>query len=160
MSEEKRFLINKIYVKNVSFEAPNSPAMFAVEFKPKMDVNLNVESYNLENDIYHVMVRVTVTVKIDDKTAFLCEVDQAGVFTIANFEQAELGYMLGSQCPNILFPFARETVSDLVVRGGFPQLLLEPVNFDALYANHVQQKQAQGQQAEDASRSAVQNEIG
>ncbi|SFR63358.1 protein-export chaperone SecB [Thiomicrospira sp. ALE5] len=160
MAEDKRFLINKIYVKNVSFEAPNSPGMFAVEFKPKMDVNLNVESYNIENDIYHVMVRVTVTVKIDDKTAFLCEVDQAGVFTIANFEQAELGYMLGSQCPNILFPFARETVSDLVVRGGFPQLLLEPVNFDALYANHMQQKQAQGEQADESSRSAVQNEIG
>ncbi|MDY0137167.1 MAG: protein-export chaperone SecB [Thiomicrospira sp.] len=143
MSEmsEKKFLIQKVYTKNISFESPNAPFIFAQAFEPQMDVNLNVESSGLEDSVFHVVVRVTVTVKIQDKVAFLCEVEQAGIFVLSGFNEDELGYMLGSQCPNALFPFAREAVSDLVVRGGFPQLLIEPVNFDALYANHLQQAQ-------------------
>lgn len=146
---EKNFLISKVYTKNISFESPNSPTIFAKEFEPQMDVNMNVESSKLEDDVYHAMIRLTVTVKVDDKTAFLCEVEQAGIFVLKGFDDAELSYMLGSQCPNTLFPFAREAVSDLVVRGGFPQLLVEPVNFDALYANHMQQ-QKESAQAQEA----------
>lgn len=159
MSEavEKQFLIRKIYTKNISFESPNAPGIFAQEFEPAMDVNLNVESSGLEQDVFHVMVRVTVTVKVADKTAFLCEVDQAGIFILRGFTEAELSYMLGSQCPNTLFPYAREAVSDLVVRGGFPQLLLEPVNFDSLYANHMQERQKAAKPESDESK---QPEIG
>lgn len=145
MSEapQQAFVIQKIYTKDVSFESPNTPALFTHDFQPQLSVDLNVESSKLENDVYHVVVRVTATTKVEDKTAFLCEVEQAGIFTLAGFNDAELSYMLGVQCPNALFPYARETVSDLVTRGGFPQLLLEPVNFEAMYHDHMQQAQAE-----------------
>ncbi|WP_029933696.1 protein-export chaperone SecB [Thiomicrospira pelophila] len=150
MSEttEKSFIIRKVYTKNVSFEAPNSPQIFTLEFDPKMDVTLNVESFKIEESLYHALIRLTVTVKVEDKTAFLCEVEQAGIFVLTGFDDNELSYMLGSHCPNALFPFAREAVSDLVVRGGFPQLLVDPVNFDALYADHMQQRQVQQSESE------------
>ncbi len=147
MSEatQQAFVIQKIYTKDVSFESPNSPAIFTHEFKPELSVDLNVESTGLDDDVFHVVVRVTATTKVEDKTAFLCEVEQAGIFTLAGFSDAELSYMLGVQCPTALFPYAREAVSDLVTRGGFPQLLLEPVNFEAMYASHMQQQQAQAE---------------
>lgn len=139
----KKFVIQKIYTKDISFESPNTPGIFGAEFKPVLDVNLNVESKALEEDLFHVILRVTATTKIEDHTAFLCEVEQAGIFTLQGFSDEELGYLLGSQCPNTLFPYAREAVSDLVARGGFPQLLLEPVNFDAMYHEHLQAQAAQ-----------------
>lgn len=149
MSEEnavaQQFAIQKIYTKNISLESPNAPAIFTQEFQPKLEVDLNIESTKLEENIFHVVVRVTATTKMEDKTAFLCEVEQAGIFTLAGFTQEELNYLLGTQCPATLFPYARETVSDMVNRAGFPQLLLEPVNFDAMYANHMQ-SQSQGTQ--------------
>jgi preprotein translocase subunit SecB len=95
----------------------------------------------LENSLYEVLLTVTITVKSSDTTAYLVEVKQAGIFSLAGFTEQEMGPMLGSYCPNILFPYARETVSDIVARGGFPQMLLAPVNFDALYAQHLQQAQ-------------------
>lgn len=141
MSEvQKVFQIQKIYTQDISFESPNSPAIFTKEFQPKLDVDLSVDSQQLEDKIYHAAVRVTVTTKVDELVAFVCEVKQAGIFTIAGFEQNELAYLLGSQCPAALFPYVREAVSDLVVRGGFPQLLLEPVNFDAMFAEHTQRQ--------------------
>ena len=146
MSEapQHAFVIQKIYTKDVSFESPNTPALFTHEFQPQLSVDLNVESSKLEDDVYHVVVRVTATTKVEDKTAFLCEVEQAGIFTLSGFNDAELSYMLGVQCPNALFPYAREAVSDLVTRGGFPQLLLEPVNFEAMYHEHLQQQSQEG----------------
>ena len=144
MSEtvEKAFSIQKIYTQDISFESPNAPGIFTSEFQPQLGVDLNVESKQLEEGIYHVVVRVTATTKVEEQTAFLCEVEQAGIFTLAGFSDAEMGYMLGVQCPNVLFPYAREAVSDLVTRGGFPQLLLEPVNFERIYTEHVQQASA------------------
>lgn len=139
---EQAFAIQKIYTKNVSFESPNAPAIFQDQFQPQLNVDLNVESKGLEEGIFHVVVRVTATTKVEDKTAFLCEVEQAGIFTIQGFEEAELSYLLGVQCPNTLFPYARETISDQVIRGGFPPLLLEPVNFEAMYAQHMEQQKA------------------
>ena len=144
--QEKVFAIQKIYTKDVSLESPNAPAIFTHEFQPELNVDLNVESKKLQDDVFHVIVRVTATTKSGENTAFLCEVEQAGIFTIEGFNDAELSYMLGVQCPNALFPYARETVSDLVTRGGFPQLLLEPVNFEAMYANHMQQSQDQAEE--------------
>ncbi|WP_321325926.1 protein-export chaperone SecB [Thiomicrorhabdus sp.] len=156
MSEapEQAFVIQKIYTKDISFESPNTPELFATEFQPALAMDLNVESKHLEGDIYHVILRVTATTKVEDKTAFLCEVEQAGIFTLAGFNDAELSYMLGVQCPTALFPYARETVSDLVARGGFPQLLLEPVNFEAIYHQHMQQAQADAETNAEANTAA------
>jgi len=136
------FLIQKIYTKDISFESPNAPGIFATEFQPQLSIDLNVETKKLDGDMYHVVVRVTATTKVDDKVAFLCEVEQAGVFTISGFTEEEMGYMLAVQGPGILFPYAREVVSDLVARGGFPQLLLEPVNFELMYHDHLQKADA------------------
>ncbi len=144
-AQDRNFAIQKVYVRNISFESPNTPELFTADFKPQLNVDLNVESSTLEENIYHVMIRVTVTTKVDDKTAFLCEVEQAGIFSISGFTEQEMHYILAAQCPNALFPYAREAVSDLVMKGGFPQLLLEPVNFDVMYANQLQQQQAQRQ---------------
>lgn len=134
-----QFAIHRIYVKDISLEAPNSPGVFRSDWQPDVDIQLFTDASKLEDDIFEVSVRVTVTVKIEEKTAFLVEVNQAGVFSIGGLPEDRLKYMLGSFCPNILFPYARETVSDLVVRSGFPQLLLSPVNFDAMYARHMQE---------------------
>ena len=153
MSEapQQTFVIQKIYTKDISFESPNAPAIFSSEFQPQLSVDLNVESAKLEDDIFNVALRVTATTQVDGNTAFLCEVEQAGIFTLSGFTDAELSYMLGVQCPLALFQYARETVSDLVARGGFPQLLLEPVNFEAMYHNHLQQQQAQAEEQAEAT---------
>jgi preprotein translocase subunit SecB len=117
-AEGPQFTILRVYLKDVSFETPNSPAVFTQEWN-------------------------TVTAKQGDKTGFLAEVDQAGVFTVKGFDDAQKGHTLGAFCPNTLYPFAREAISDLVVKGGFPQLLLAPINFDALYAEKINQVNAQ-----------------
>jgi preprotein translocase subunit SecB len=140
-ANEKQFAIQKIYTKDISFETPNAPKIFTQQWEPTLDLNLGTHVDTLENSIYEVTLRLTVTVKIGESTAYLVEVNQAGIFSIAGFSDQELGPMLGSFCPNIIFPYAREVVSDLVSKGGFPQLILTPVNFDALYVQHLQQSQ-------------------
>ena len=135
--EEQKFEIQKIFVKDVSFEAPNSPNIFREQWKPKTDIHIGAQNITLEDDIYEVTLSVTVTAKQDDQTAFLVELKQAGVFLIKNFPQEQLNQLLGSYCPHTLFPFAREAVSDFVSKGGFPPMLLSPVNFDALYAQQL-----------------------
>ncbi|MBN2646652.1 MAG: protein-export chaperone SecB [Thiotrichales bacterium] len=147
MSEQAQpvFSIQKIYTKDISFESPNTPALFTTQFQPKLAVDLNVESTGLTENVFHVILRVTATTQVEETTAFLCEVEQAGIFTLQGFREEELNYLLGVQCPTVLFPYARETVSDLVARGGFPQLLLEPVNFEAMYHEHLQAQQANAQ---------------
>lgn len=145
---EQQFNIQKIYIKDVSFESPSSPAVFTEDWKPESNLELNTNGKKLEDNVYEVVLSLTVTVKNNDKVAHLVEIQQAGIFSIAGFSDADLSHMLGSFCPNILFPYAREAVSDLVTRGGFPQLLLAPVNFDALYAQHLQQLQQNAEQQE------------
>ena len=137
--------VEKLYLKDASFESPNSPAMFTEDWKPKVHFELNTQTNTLDTDLYDVVLSVSAEVKQDNKTAFLVEVQQAGIFRAVGFSDEELGGLLGSYCPNMLYPYAREVVSDLVVKGGFPPLILAPVNFDALYAQHVaaqQEKQA------------------
>jgi len=138
---EKQFAIQKIYTKDISFETPNAPKVFTLKWEPSLDFNLGTHVEPLENSMFEVGLTITVTVKIADSTAYLVEVNQAGIFSVAGFSEQEMGPMLGSFCPNILFPYAREVVSDLVGKGGFPQLILAPVNFDALYMQHLQQSQ-------------------
>lgn len=140
-ANEKQFAIQKIYTKDISFETPNSPKVFTQKWEPALDLNLGTHVEPLENSMYEVALSITVTVKIGDTVAYLVEIKQAGIFTIAGLSEQEMGPMLGSFCPNILFPYAREVISDLVSKGGFPQLILAPVNFDALYMQHLQQAQ-------------------
>ena len=145
---EQQFAIQKIYIKDVSFESPNAPAVFTEDWKPDSNLELNTNGKKLEDNVYEVVLSLTVTVKNNDKVAHLVEIQQCGIFSVAGFNDQDLAHMLGSFCPNILFPYAREAVSDLVTRGGFPQLLLAPVNFDALYAQHLQQLQNDAEQEE------------
>jgi len=138
---EQEFGIHSIYLKDVSFEAPNSPDIFKTQFQPEIQMNLNLETHALEDNVYEVVLSVTVEAKAKDRSAFLVELQQAGVFTLRGFSNENLGPMLGIYCPNVLFPYARESIANLVSKGGFPQLLLEPVNFEALYAQHLQEQQ-------------------
>jgi len=146
MSEEQnqqQFSIQKIYLKDVSFESPNAPTVFQDgQWKPEVNVQINTEVKKISDELNEVTLTVTVTAKHDETTAFLVEVKQAGIFQLAGFEQEQLGGMLGAYCPEVLFPYAREAISDLVTKGGFPQMLLSPVNFNALYMQHQQQQQA------------------
>ncbi len=143
---EREFFLARIYTKDVSFETPNSPLIFNQEWKPAFNMNVNSAVQSLGEEHYEVVLNITVTCKIEEKTAFLIEVKQGGIFRIRGFTNEEMGPMLGAYCPNLLFPYVREVVSDLVSKGSFPQLLLSPVNFDAIYARHLQQLQEQAQQ--------------
>jgi preprotein translocase subunit SecB len=147
------FTIQRIYTKDVSFEAPNTPDIFKAEWKPDVNVDLQTKTNPLEDGIYEVILHLTVTVKMQDKNAFLIEVHQAGIFTLKGFPEQQLGHAIGSMCPNILYPYARETISDIVTRGGFPQLLLAPVNFDALYLQHLEQQKKQGKGDDSAANA-------
>ncbi len=153
---ENQFSIQKIFVKDISFESPSSPSVFSFNnWQPKIELNLNNSNKQVSDSIFEVVLSVTATVKNDDKTAFLVEVHQGGLFHVTGFNDQDKRYLLGSQCMTILFPFLRETVSDLSHRGGFPPLLLNPVNFDALYANALQQekKKAEAEAAGDEAPS-------
>ena len=139
---QQQFAIQKVYLKDCSLETPATPQVFREAWKPEARVELNTRQENLDEDLYEVVVTVTVTAQKDDKTIYLCEVHQAGVFTVAGFEGATLEQLLGAYCPGVLFPYAREAVSDLTTKAGFPPMTLSPVNFDALYARRRQQEAA------------------
>lgn len=146
-----QFAIQRIYTKDISFEAPNAPEIFKKEWKPEVKLDLDTRSNKLEDGVYEVILSLTVTTKVGEETAFLCEVQQAGIFSAKDDEsvpEGQLAHLLGSFCPNILFPYARETISSLVNRATFPQLNLAPVNFDALFAQYVQQRQTQEEGAQ------------
>jgi len=148
----EQFSIQRIYVKDVSFEAPLAPAIFRKEWQPAIQLDLDTRSDKLDEHAFEVVLSLTVTARLDEEVAFLCEVQQAGVFVVPAADELQLAHMLASFCPNILFPYARETVASLVSRGTFPQLNLAPVNFDALFAQYLQKRQAdaQAQQGEVA----------
>lgn len=138
-----QFNIQRIYTKDVSFETPNSPAIFQKEWQPEVKLDLDTRSNKLADEVFEVILSLTVTAKNGEQTAFLCEVQQAGIFSINGLTEPQLAHSLGSYCPNILFPYARELVGNLVNRGTFPQLNLAPVNFDALFAQYIQQRQGE-----------------
>ncbi len=143
---EKKLSISKIYVKDVSLESPQSPEVFRKqEWKPQTNLNLRSSHKVLEGDAHEVVLTITIEAKEDDKTLFLVEVQQAGIFEISGYAGEELGAIVGSFCPNILFPYGREAVSGLIQKAGFPEFVLQPINFDALY---MQSRQQQGQAVE------------
>ncbi|KTD32959.1 protein-export protein SecB [Legionella nautarum] len=148
--DEAQFMIQRIYVKDSSFETPNTPAVFQQQWEPELSLDLNTQHVELEKGVYEVVLTVTATVKNQNAVAFLAEVKQAGIFTIQGAPSDQLDHLLGSFCPNILFPYAREMITAQVIRGSFPQLVLAPINFDALYMQQLEEKQ-KGKQQETES---------
>lgn len=144
-----QFEIQRIYVKDLSYEAPNTPHTFVEDWKPEVQLNLETKSNRIQDDTHEVILSVTATVTTSKKSAFIVEVHQAGIFMINGFAADQLHQMLGSFCPNILFPYAREVISDVVMRGGFPQLILAPVNFDMLYTQHLEEQKKSGSKDKD-----------
>lgn len=137
---ERQIGIQKIYVKDFSFESPQSPAVFSGnDWKPQTNLNLSSSHSVIQDNLNEVLLTITVEAKQDDKTLFLTEIQQAGLFHIAGYTEEELGAVIGSFCPSILFPYAREAIASVISRGGFPEFLLQPINFDALYAQSMQQ---------------------
>ena len=152
---EQQFAIERIYVKDISFEAPNSPTIFTQDWDPDTNLNLNTEVNSLGEDHYEVELKVTVTVKDKEaKTAFLVEVVQAGAFMIKGYPEDQLDHLLASFCPSQLFPYAREVIANLVSKGSFPEMHLSPINFDALYAQRMEE-QAQAERTEDDAEDAT-----
>ena len=135
--------LQKLYVKDASFEAPNAPQVFQEQGQPEINLNMNQKVNKLADDTYEVTLTATVTCKVNDKTAYLAEVAQAGIFNMQNFTEQTLHQTLGIYCPNVLFPYVRQEISNNVVAGGFQPLLLQPVNFEQMYAQQMQKAQAE-----------------
>ena len=145
---EQQFAVQRIYTKDVSFESPSTPMIFKKKWQPQVSVDLNTKNSAIDEEgHFEVVLGMTITAKIEEETAFLIEVHQAGVFYIKGFEGEELRRILGTAAPGILFPYARETIDSLCVKGAFPALMLAPVNFDALYQRAQEQAQSKGGEA-------------
>lgn len=153
MSEDQQqpsFQIEKIYVKDVSLEIPNAPQVFVQQVEPQLEVQINTAGGQFAEGYFEVTVTATVTAKSGERTLFLAEAVQAGIFSVRNVPEQEMEPLLGIGCPTILFPYLRETISDLITRGGFPPVLLSPVSFEALYMQRLQQQSAAGPKIEVA----------
>lgn len=140
-NNDTQFMIQRIYVKDLSFETPNTPAVFQQQWEPELTLDLNTSVNQLEANVFEVVLTVTATVNNQKAVAFLVEVKQAGIFTIQGAPENQLDHLLNSFCPSILFPYAREAITSQVIRGSFPQLVLAPINFDALYMQQLAEKQ-------------------
>lgn len=136
--------LQRIYLKDLSFEAPGAPEIFRQEWQPQINLDLRSQTKALDEETHEVTLAMTITAKVEEKVIFIVELKQSGIFTIRGFNKEELHHILGVFCPRELYPFARETVTTIVNRGSFPQLLLSPVNFDALYAEHLAKLKAGG----------------
>lgn len=145
----QNFVLQKIYIKDISFESPKPEEYFTQSLQPQVNLELNTESKTIEDNVYEVTLNINVTATLEKEdeeksTMYLVEIKQAGIFNISGFEEKDLHRTINSYCPNLLFPYAREAISSLVERGGFPQLLLAPINFDSLYEHHLEKlKQAE-----------------
>src|SRR5690242_8619523 len=142
------FQIEKVYVKDVSLEIPNAPGVFLEQQQPQLEVRIDTSAESFADGYYEVTVSATVTARAGDRTIFLVEAEQAGIFAVRNVPPQELDPLLGIACPTVIFPYLRETISDLVVRGGFPPVLLAPLSFEALYLQRMQAQQGQGGEAQ------------
>lgn len=148
----RQFRIEKVYLKDASFESPAAPGIFSADagVQPQVNLQLNTENQRVGDDLWEITLVVTVTGAENERTVFLAEIKQAGLFRIGGFEEDAHAHLVGAHCPSILFPFAREALADLVQRGGLPQLVLQPINFDALYAQHRQRQQENAAAGEGA----------
>lgn len=137
---QPKFIIQKIYTKDMSFETPNAPDVFKTQWQPKVNVNIDTSNKSLDNNVHEVDLTLTLTVKNDEKNAYLIEVTQSGIFTIENMPAEQLDAMLGAYCPNTLFPYIKEAIDSVINRGGFPQINMAPINFDAIYMQKKSQQ--------------------
>ncbi len=151
------FSVEKIYVKDVSFEVPGAPQIFSENVQPELQLNLNQRVQRLNDAAYEVVLAVTLTCKAGDKTAYVAEVQQAGVFVLTGLEPQAIDGLLGTQCPNILFPYVRQLLSDLIQSGGFPPFFLQPINFDGLYAETLRQRALQAESGDLGQAEPVGN---
>lgn len=138
--QQPEFIIQRVYVKDLSLETPHSPHAFQEEWQPELNLQFTMNTTAIGVDNHEVVLQITVTAKSNDKTLFLVEIKQAGLFTLKGFTEEQNHQVMSITCPTILFPYAREAVSDLVGRAGFPPLYLAPVNFEALYAQQMQEQ--------------------
>lgn len=142
---QQQFSMQRIYTKDLSFESPSTPQIFRKQWQPQVSVDLNTKSEVIDDEgNYEVVLTITVTAKVEEETAFLIEVQQAGIFFVTGFQPEEIRRILGTAAPNILFPYAREAIDSLCVKGAFPAVMLAPVNFDALYQQALAQSQSEG----------------
>ena len=146
---QAQFQLQKLYVKDVSFELPNAPQIFQEDGQVEIKMNLAQKVDNLAENVQEVVLTVTVTASLGEKTAYLAEVQQAGIFTIAGLNEQATHAALNTLCPHTLFPYARRVITDMVADGGFPPLVLQPINFDQIYAQRLQEAQSQASAAED-----------
>jgi preprotein translocase subunit SecB len=142
---QPQFTVEKIYLKDVSFEAPNAPQIFNEQGQPQLNMNLNQKVARLADGVYEVVLGVTLTCMMGEKTVYLSEVQQAGIFSLIGFDERTLDMMLGTYCPNVLFPYARQSISELISHGGFPPFYLQPINFEGLYAEGLRRRAEQAQ---------------
>ena len=147
---QAQLTLQRLYVKDASFEAPGAPQIFQLQGQPNVELNLSQRVAQLGTDTFEVVLSVTATCKVEDKTAYLAEVHQAGIFGLAGFDPQARDTILGTYCPNVLFPYVRQVVSDMVQNGGFPPFFLQPINFDALYAEQLRRR-AESAPAEGAN---------
>ncbi len=139
-ADQAQFTIQKIYVRDVSFEVPGAPQIFNEPGQPQLELNLNQKVGRVAEGVFEVALGITLTCKLGEKTVYLAEVEQAGLFGLAGFDDRTLDMMLGTYCPNVLFPYARQAIGDLVAQGGFPPFYLQPINFEALYAEGLRRR--------------------
>ena len=144
-AEQPKFSIQRVYLKDLSFETPQGPSAFKKKWQPKVSQDLNTKTKQVEEGIFEVALRVTITMTDGDDTIYIVEAEQAGLFDIKGFTDEQLPQILNTTCPGILFPYLRETLDSIVTKGSFPALLLPPINFDALFANAVQQAAEENQ---------------
>ena len=151
-TDEKRISVAKIYVKDFSFESPQSPVIFRAEkWSPQTNLNLRSGNKDLGDGVHEVVLTITVDAKEDDKTVFLVELQQAGLFEMAGYAEEETKAIVGSYCPSILFPYAREAIANVIQKGGFPEFMLQPINFEALYLQAQQQSAAEAAAESEAA---------
>ncbi len=151
-NSEKRLVLQKIYIKDLSFESPRSPGVFASNVSPQTKLNIKSSASEVAPDTQEVTLTLTVEAVNEDKTLFMLEIEQAGLFRIQGYSAEEARMLIGSYCPGTLYPFAREAISDVITRGGFPQLLLQPINFDALYAQVLKDRADGGSESAQSPR--------
>jgi preprotein translocase subunit SecB len=133
--------VQKIYIRDASFEAPGAPHIFQDPSQPRIELNLGQKVQQLAQDVYEVVLTITVTCKAGEKTAYLVEVQQAGIFGLAGFDPQQLDMVIGTYCPHVIFPYARQAISSMIEQGGFPPFLLQPINFEQIYADQLKRRQ-------------------
>ena len=147
------FAIQRIYLKDLSFETPMGPSVFQKQWQPKVNQDLNTKNTKLENDLYEVALRLTLTVTDGEDTIYILEVKQAGIFAIKGLDPKQITHVINTTCPNILFPYAREAVDSVLSKGSFPALMLPPINFDALFASALKQAEEEGKEAPEGAET-------